>query len=150
MYERTGNGYLNELLIGIGREGNVFFCNYYSGAARYYRYEHWAWTDTNAIRLKVTYNGGSTAATSTIKIDIAKGNGSSPQSWTYTLAEINALVADKIGGDDVGQPFDLAFTGNFEIGLGGNSNVCTFTDVVVGIGGVLWNDAWGSSWNPYA
>ncbi len=108
---------------------------------------------THGIHM-ITYTPGGSAANSTIKIDISNNRDSKSHSRIFTLAEINALISDDIkNSDPLNKAFDLHFTGDFEIGLGGNRNHCTFTDVTfycINDIGVAWNNEWGNTWDPYA
>ncbi len=153
LYERHGDGNISKLLIGVEKEGNIFFCNYYSRDALYYKYVDYIWSDRDVVNLTITYTAGGSASNSTIKIDISNNRDSKSNSRTYTLAEINALISDNVqNSDPLNKAFDLHFTGDFEIGLGGNRNQCTFTGVTfycINDVGVAWNNEWGNTWNPY-
>ncbi len=152
LYERHGDGNISKLLIGVEKEGNLFFCNYYSRTPYCYKYVGGLWSDRDVINLKVSYLPGSSASNSIIRIDVSNNRDSKSASYTYTLAEINALISDDVkNSDPVNKPFNLHFTGNFEIGLGGNRNKIKFTNAVFDTDvGVAWNDEWGNDWDPYA
>ena len=154
LYERHGDGNISKLLIGVEKEGNIYFCNYYSRAAYCYKYVDYIWSDRDVVNLTITYTAGGSASNSTIKIDISNNRDSKSNSRTFTLAEINALISDDIkNSDPKNKAFDLHFTGDFEIGLGGNKNQCTFTGVTfncINDIGVVWDNEWGNTWNPYA
>ena len=105
------------------------------------------------INLRVTYRSGLSVSDSTVKIDVSNADGSKSLTRTYTVAELNALVSDNVpGSDPANKAYDLHFTGNFKIGLGGNLNRCAFTNVSFYCNSDVelnWNNAWGSSWSPY-
>ena len=128
LYERNGDGNLNKLLIGVEKEGNIFFCKDYYRFPLYYKYEGWLWNNNGVANLEVSYTAGESTADSTITIVVANKNYTESLTRTYTLDELNALVSDKVDGET--KAFDLHFTGDFEIGLGGNLNRCTFTNVL--------------------
>ena len=130
LYERHGDGNLSKLLIGVEEEGNVFFCKDYSRDAYKYKYDGWLFNNESVIELKVTYLAGNSTENSTITIDISNADGSKTWTNTYSLADINAFVSDKVG--DESKEFNLHFTGDFEVGLGGNRGKCKFTDVAFG------------------
>ena len=145
LYQRRGDGYLNQLLIGVEKEGNVFLCNQYARYGLYYKYCNYRWSDRGTVNLTVTYTSGNNTSDSTLKITVSDGKDSYTN--TFTIAQINALVSDTVGEDT--HAFGLNFTGDFEIGLGCNKNTCRFTNVSyysnsdVELG---WNDGWGNDW----
>ena len=155
LYQRRGDGYLNKLLIGVEKEGNIFLCRDYSREPYKYKYIGYLFANEGVINLTVTYTAGATDATSTIKIDVSDASGSSSLTRTYTLAEINAFNSDTVPGSDPAyKAFDLHFVpGNFGIGLGGNLNKCKFNNVSFYANSdveLTWNGAWGNTWNPLA
>ena len=151
LYERKGDGNISKLLIGVEREGNLFFCKDYSRRALRYKYVGYQWSDKGVANLTVAYTAGASPSTSKITITIADATGSKSKTWAYTLTEINALVSDAAG--DETKAFDLHFTGDFEIGLGGNLNRCSFTNVSFygdKYSSLEWRDDWGNEWETGA
>lgn len=157
LYEKHGDGRLSKLLIGVEKEGNVFLSNYYSRSPYCFIYvgwgEEWSAENRSALKLEVVYEAGGSVSTSTITINTSSLSGNTTHTKTYTLAEINDLISDDIkNSDPLNKPFDLHFTGDFEIGFGGNRNRCSFTNVDYNIGkevSVGWDDGWGSEWEPW-
>ena len=150
LYERHGDGNVSKLLIGVEKEGNIFFCNDYSRAALKYKYVDYLWSGRNPINLTVTYSAGNSTATSTIRIKITNTVDSKSTTRTYTLDEINAIISDTVNEET--RPFDLHFTGDFEIGLGGNKNKCALTNVTYYCKSdvdIPWNDVWGDEWSRW-
>ena len=151
LYQRTGNGYINKLLIGVEKEGNLFLCNDYSRRAYCYKYAGYLHSNESSYRLKVTYTPGNSDANSKFDIVITDSDGVY-QKHTYSVAQLNALVSDAV--DDTTKAFNLHFTynGNFRIGLGGNLNTCKFTNVQFDSSKnveTLWDSGWGTSWTPW-
>ena len=130
LYERA-NGKTNKLLIGVEMEGNLFFCKDYIRNPFYYNYEGYQWGNESEINLTVNYKAGDSTATSTLTIVVANRNNSKSKTFTYTLDQINAMMSDAISGET--KAFDFTFTGDFEIGLGGNQNQCVLTNVSFGV-----------------
>ena len=152
LYQREGDGYLSRLLIGVEKEGNIFFCKDYARDPYKYKYVGWLFDNEGAIDLKVSYTAGTSASNSMITIKVSNRNGSQVLTRSYSLAEINALVSDTVpNSDPASKSFNLHFTGNFRIGLGGNLNKCSFTNVLFYCNDDVelnWNDSWGDTWTP--
>ena len=142
LYERA-NGKTNKLLIGVEMEGNLFFCKDYLRNPFYYNYEGWQWNNESEINLTVSYKAGDSTATSILTIQVANRNYSKSKTTTYTLDQINAMISDAVDGET--KSYGFTFTGDFEIGLGGNENKCVFTNVSFGFTtfNVTFVDAYG-------
>ena len=150
LYQRRGDGYLNQLLIGVQEDGSVFMCNEYSRFGLYYKYCNWRWGDEGTVNLSVTYTAGLNTSDSTFKITVSNESGTKSFTNNFTVAQINALVSDAVGEDT--HAFDLHFTGDFEIGLGCNKNKCRFTNVNYYSNSdveLVWNGGWEDGWTPW-
>ena len=150
LYQRRGDGYLNQLLIGVEKEGEVFLCKDYARYGLYYKYVNWRWNDEGIVNLTVTYTAGINTSDSTLKIVVSNASGTKSFTNIFTIDQINAIVSDNVGEDT--HDFDLHFTGDFEIGLGCNKNKCVFTNVNYYCNNdveLSWNNGWGNDWTPW-